>query len=107
MRTAQWRVALCYLGGMVQVASTQAVTMRLPLDEYEALRAYAFVSKQSVNDVVRRAIRQLLATEGASGETYAMFDAAKGQYRVVVNEISKDLDEEAAPRRGRKRAKNG
>lgn len=71
--------------------SFQALTLRLPADEYEALRTFAFVSKQSINEAVRRAIRVLLATEGARGDTYAMFDAAKGSYKVVVSQISKEV----------------
>jgi hypothetical protein len=38
----------------------QALTVRLPESEYRLLRALAFVSDESINDIVRMAIRRVL-----------------------------------------------
>jgi hypothetical protein len=52
-----------YHGAMVQPPekeSLQALTVRLPESDYKLLRALAFVTDESINDIVGTAIRRVL-----------------------------------------------
>ena len=57
---------------------------------------YAFVSGQSVNEAIRKAVRLLLATYGNTDETFAEFDAAHGRYRISTTRIADEVRREAA-----------
>jgi len=69
---------------------SQALTLRIPKEEHEALRAFAFHAGQSVNEVVLSSIRQYLTADGRSEEFESLLDKARTQYRVALDKL-KDL----------------
>jgi plasmid stability protein len=64
---------------MVQGGSDQlrALTVRLPEDEYNLLRAMAFSHDRSINDVVRLAIRKLIESSGGRPHLEALLETAR------------------------------
>jgi hypothetical protein len=68
----------------------QVVTVRMPKEEHEALRIFAFHSGMSINEVMLRAMRNFLATEGRTEEFDALLRKARSQYRVALDKL-KDL----------------
>jgi NRPS condensation-like uncharacterized protein len=75
---------------MARPREIQVVTVRMPKEEHEALKIYAFHTGSSVNDVVLRAVRNYLATEGRSDEFDKLLNKARAQYRVALDKL-KDL----------------
>lgn len=69
---------------------TQVVTVRMPKDEHEALKTYAFHVGTSINDVVLRSVRNYLASEGRSQEFQALLKKSQARYRVALDKL-KDL----------------
>lgn len=75
---------------MARPLETQVVTVRMPREEHEALKIYAFHSGSSINEVVLRAVRNYLATEGRSDQFDKLLKKARVQYRVALDKL-KDL----------------
>jgi hypothetical protein len=72
-----------------QDAETQAMTLRIPREEYEALRTFCFVTHAaSVNDVVLRAIRDLLATKGRAEEIEALLKRTTERYQIALEKLA-------------------
>lgn len=67
---------------------SQAVTVRLSQDEYEALRTFAFVTGASINEVARRALREFLVAQGRGEEFDALLKKARTQYRVALDKLA-------------------
>ncbi|CAN5221529.1 hypothetical protein BH20ACT9_BH20ACT9_09190 [soil metagenome] len=67
---------------------TQVLTVRLAHEEYEAVRGYAFATDTSMNDIVRRALREFLAGEGREEEFEAFLTRARSQYRVALDKLA-------------------
>lgn len=67
---------------------TQAVTLRVPKDAYEAMRTFAFATNCSVNDLAVRAIYSFLATEGRHEQVDAILKKATIQYRVALDKLA-------------------
>jgi plasmid stability protein len=63
---------------MVQSRSIplRALTVRLPEDEYNLLRAMAFSHDRSINDVVRLAIQNLIEASGGRPPLAALLETA-------------------------------
>lgn len=59
-------------------------TARLAVEEYEALRSYAFFANTSINAVVVRAIRELLMREGTEKRVDRMVGEARAKFRRTV-----------------------
>jgi hypothetical protein len=55
----------------------QALTVRLPEDEYNLLRALAFSHDRSINDVVRLAIDRLIESSGGRPPLEALLETAR------------------------------
>lgn len=76
-------------GDRRQDAETQAMTLRIPKDEYEALRTFCFVTHAtSINDVVLRAIRDLLATKGRAEEIEALLKRTTERYQIALEKLA-------------------
>ena len=74
------RVLMNYHGAMVrsrQPEPVQALTLRIPERDYNHLRALAFASQSSINDVVVSAIQQLLDKQGTRAILETILDDAK------------------------------
>ncbi|MGH7369666.1 MAG: DNA-binding protein [Candidatus Methylomirabilaceae bacterium] len=67
---------------------SQAVTVRLSRDEYEALRTFAFVTESSINEVARRALREFLVTQGRREDFDSLLKKARIQYRVALDRLA-------------------
>lgn len=67
---------------------SQAVTVRLSIDEYEALRTFAFVTESSINEIARRALREFLVAQGRREEFDALLKKARTQYRVALGKLA-------------------
>ncbi|MFA5786260.1 MAG: DNA-binding protein [Actinomycetota bacterium] len=68
--------------------AVQALTLRIPKEEYDALRAYSFVTELSINEVAVRAIRDYLVAEGRRAEFDALLHKARTQYRTALNKLA-------------------
>jgi NRPS condensation-like uncharacterized protein len=68
-------------------SETQVLTVRMPKDEHEALRGYAFATGASMNDVVLRALRDFLSGPGRREEFDALLSKARKQYRVALDKL--------------------
>lgn len=68
----------------------QVVTVRMPKDEHEALKTFAFHTASTVNEVVLRAVRNYLASEGRSQEFQTLLKKSQARYRVALDKL-KDL----------------
>ena len=66
----------------------QALTVRLPQDEYQALRTYAFVTKRSINDVVRSAVLDYLAGTERQQEMDAIIEHIRDSRRVALDKLA-------------------
>ena len=67
-----------------------AMTVRLPTEVHEALKTVAFAGGTSLNDVVLRAIGDLLADKGRREAVDTMATRVREQYRVALHKL-KDL----------------
>lgn len=65
-------------------------TTRMPKDEYEVLRAYAFFINSPINDVVLRALRRYLAEHANDPELDAMIEQQRTQFRQTVERLEPD-----------------
>lgn len=67
---------------------SQAVTLRLPVDEYEALRTFAFVTHAKMNDVIRRAVLSFISQEGREEEMAAIIRRVRDSRRVALDKLA-------------------
>lgn len=66
------------------------IPVRLPTDQYEALKAYAFFTKTSMNEVISRAIHDFLTGPGRQEQMDAMLGDVQERYRLALDKL-KDL----------------
>ena len=74
--------------GEVQTNKTQAVTLRVPREVYEAVKTFAFATDASINDVFLRAVHSFLTSEGRQEQVEGLLDRARGQYRVALDKLA-------------------
>ncbi len=67
---------------------SQAMTIRLPRDEYEAVRTYAFVARKTINDVVRLAVLDYLAGAGRQEQMDAIVARIQESRRVALDKLA-------------------
>lgn len=73
---------------MATSKEAQMVTVRLPVDEYEMLRTFAFVTKSKINEVVRKALLSFFAQEGRQEEMDAIIDRVRQGRRLALNKLA-------------------
>jgi hypothetical protein len=67
--------------------TSKALTVRLPEDEHNALRLFAFLSGCSLNEAVRMAIREFLRSKEV--ELFEKgIDRLRTQYRVALDKLA-------------------
>ena len=66
----------------------QQLNVRVPRDIYDALRTYAYATDSSINDVVMRALADLLASKGRQEEVDSFLKGAQKQYRVALDKLA-------------------
>lgn len=64
--------------------------VRLPADDYQALKGYAFFCNKSMNEVVSEAVHQFLAGPGREEQMKAMLARVQTDYRTTLDKL-KDL----------------
>lgn len=73
--------------GQADSPAVQAVLVRMPKEECEALRSFAHLTGTSLNEVFVRAVREFLAGEGRREEFDALLARAKSQYQVALDKL--------------------
>ena len=66
----------------------QQLNVRVPKDVYDALRTYAYATDNSINEVVMRALADLLASQGRQEEVDSFLEGARKQYRVALDKLA-------------------
>lgn len=66
----------------------QAFQLRLPKEEYQALRMAAFVLDKSINTLVQDAIRDFLRDEDRIADLEIRLQSAGKEYRAVLDRLS-------------------
>ena len=66
-------------------------TARMPVDEYEALRSYAFFAGQSANEVVVSAIREYLKRHATDEQLNALVARTRTQLRRTMDRLKTEL----------------
>jgi len=72
----------------MEAREVQVVTLRVPREEYQALKSFAQLTGASINDVGLRAIREFLAGEARQDEFEAVLQEARAQYRVALDKLA-------------------
>lgn len=67
---------------------TQVVTLRMPRDVYEGLRALSFATDTSINEFVLRAVGNYMTEEGHSELVDAAATRVREQYRVALDKLA-------------------
>ena len=62
-------------------------TTRMPADEYEVLKSYAFFVGSSINDVLLRAVRTYLRARAADAQLDAMVEEARRRFQETVERM--------------------
>lgn len=69
------------------MSEVHVFTARMPEDEYEGLRAFAFLSQRSVNEVVLTAIRSYLREQAPDDRLDAMVEEMKARFRATLDDL--------------------
>lgn len=67
---------------------TQVVTLRMPRDVYEGLRALSFATETSINELVLRGVRNYMSQEGHRELVEAAATRVREQYRVALDKLA-------------------
>ena len=70
------------------MAEQRTLTIRMPHDEYEALRGYAFVTDRSMNDVACAAVGAYLTGPGRRQQFESLLDDARSTYRAALDKLA-------------------
>ena len=68
--------------------NTQVVTVRLPRDVYDGLRALSFATDTSINELVLRAVGNYMSQEGHRELVDAAATRVREQYRVALDKLA-------------------
>jgi hypothetical protein len=71
-----------------EVSERSVITVRIPADLHEELRAYGFFTHRSINDVVVQLIRDFLAGPGRKEIAAGMTDRAKAMYGSALDKLA-------------------
>lgn len=67
---------------------TQVVTLRMPRDVYEGLRALSFATETSINELVLRGVGNYMSQEGHRELVEAAATRVREQYRVALDKLA-------------------
>lgn len=68
--------------------TTQDFTVRLPIEEHQALRLFCTTTGRSMNDVLVSALRDYLADTGRKAEFAANLTRLQEEYRVALDKLA-------------------
>lgn len=71
-----------------EVARRDVLTVRLPSDLHEQLRAYKYFTGRSINDLAVDLIREFLAGPGREEISRGMTERAKGMYGEALDKLA-------------------
>lgn len=69
------------------MAEGKVVTVRMSAEEHEALKIFSFHTGISINEVMLRAMKNFLATEGKSKEFDALLRKTRDRYRSALDKL--------------------
>lgn len=69
------------------MAEGKVVTVRMSNEEHEALKIFSFHTGLSINEVMLRAMRTFLATEGRSEKFDALLRKTRVRYRSALDKL--------------------
>ncbi|KWX00183.1 hypothetical protein TH66_14915 [Carbonactinospora thermoautotrophica] len=72
---------------MARISERQALTLRLPPELHEQLRAYAFLTKRSINETLTRVIADWLAGPGKAEMVEAATKQGQEAHRVALDKL--------------------
>ncbi len=72
------------------MAEKKVVMVRMSSEEHEVLKVFSFHTGISINEVMLRAMRQFLSTEGRSKELDVLLRSARNRYRSVLDKLEED-----------------
>lgn len=75
---------------MTEKSDVQAFKLRLPRGEHEALKAIAFATGTSINELIHQAVQEYLAGEGRRIEVRHLMEETMDRYEVALDKL-KDL----------------
>lgn len=67
---------------------TQMVTVRMPRDVYEGLRALSFATETSINELVLRGVGNYMSQEGHRELVDAAAARVRERYRVALDKLA-------------------
>lgn len=70
------------------MSATKNFALRLSEEEDTALRTFAAVTNTSINDVIRRAVREFLAGDGRREEFDALMRDAHDRYGLALQKLA-------------------
>lgn len=71
-----------------QDTAPDRVTIRMPSDMYKAVRTVAFVTGESINDLVVKAVGDYLSTEGRRLAVEGHLQRAQEEWRVALDKLA-------------------
>ena len=69
------------------MAEKKVVMVRMSSEEHEVLKVFSFHTGISINEVMLRAMRQFLSTEGKNKELDALLRNARNRYRNALDKL--------------------
>lgn len=72
------------------MAEKKVVMVRMSPEEHEVLKIFSFHTRTSINEIMLRAMKQFLATEGRSKELDALLRNARNRYRNALDKLEDD-----------------
>lgn len=72
------------------MAEGKVVTVRMSAEEHEALKIFSFHTRISINEVMLRAMRNFLATEGKGKEFDALLRKTRDRYRSALDKLEEN-----------------
>lgn len=67
---------------------TQEFTVRLPVEEHQALRLFCATTGRSMNDVLVASLRDYLADAGRKQEFAANLQRLQEEYRIALDKLA-------------------
>jgi hypothetical protein len=67
---------------------TQVVTVRMPREVYEGLRALSFAAETSINELILRGLGNYMSKEGHRELIEAAATRVQEQYRVALDKLA-------------------
>ncbi len=73
---------------MAEETRSAVLTIRAPREVHETLKAVAFATGQSINEIVLHAIREHLSTQEHRDLVDGLLERAREQYRIALDKLA-------------------